>query len=31
MEKSKNKSLRAWEIAALMALNLALIAGTLAQ
>ena len=31
MEKSKNKSLRAWEIAALMALSLALCAGTWAQ
>ena len=31
MEKSKHKSLRAWEIAALMALSLALCAGTWAQ
>ena len=31
MEKSKNQSLRAWEIAALMALSLALCAGTWAQ
>ena len=31
MEKSKNKSLRAWEIAALMALSLTLCAGTWAQ
>ena len=31
MEKSKKKSLRAWEIAALMALSLALCAGTWAQ
>ena len=31
MEKSKKKSLRAWEIAALMALSLTLCAGTWAQ